>query len=272
MATYDVDLYDSNTKLQNAEVIIIDDIPPYDFKDYDIFDEKDFKKYIDDIEKIVRGSFEYREFINYLRDYMDMNTCSFFENISNKNTYKIKIHIHHHPLTLYDIVMTVYQKRSFFNESLEVEMVAKEAMYVHYFLMVGLIPVSETVHELIHGQVLFVPLDRVMGNWEEFIETYDQFIPLETKEKIDRYREKTLSFNEVENRKILLQKPTYIQLINEDGTYKEPDMNSIIDTMNNRIQEIKNNRLIADNSNNDKYDNNVINAQSEQQYAPMYIV
>ena len=151
-------------------------------------------------------------------------------------------------------------------------MVAKEAMYVHYFLMVGLIPVSETVHELIHGQVLFVPLDRVMGNWEEFMETYDQFIPLETKEKIDRYREKTLSFNEVENRKILLQKPTYIQLINEDGTYKEPDMDSIINTMNNRIQEIKNNRLIADNSNNDKYDNNVINAQSEQQYTPMYIV
>lgn len=272
MATYDVNLYDANTKLQNAEVIIIDDIPPYDFKDYDIFDEKDFKKYVDDIEKIVRSSFEYREFINYLREYMDMNTCSFFENISNKNSFKIKIHIHHHPLTLYDIVMTVYQKRSFFNESLEVEMVAKEAMYVHYFLMVGLIPVSETVHELIHGQVLFVPIDKVMGNWEEFMETYQQFIPLETQEKIDRYKQKTLSFNEVENRKILMQKPTYIQLMDEDGSYKEPNMNQIIDAMNNRIQDIKNNRLLADKSNTDKYDNNVIEPKQDQRYIPMYIV
>ena len=272
MATYDVDLYDSNTKLQNAKVIVIDDIPPYDYKDYDIFGEKDFKKYIDDIEKIVRGSFEYREFINYLRDYMDMNKCSFFENISNKNTYKIKIHIHHHPLTLYDIVMTVYQKRSFFNESLEVEMVAKEAMYVHYFLMVGLIPVSETVHELIHGQVLFVPLDKVMGNWEEFIETYDQFIPLETKDKIDRYKQKTLNFNEVENRKILMEQPTYIQLINEDGTYKTPNMDTIINDMNNRIQEIKNNRLIPDKTNGNKYDNNVEPTKDSTEYIPMYIV
>lgn len=272
MATYDVDLYDSNTKLQNAKVIVIDDIPPYDYKDYDIFDEKDFKKYIDDIEKIVRGSFEYREFINYLRDYMDMNKCSFFENISNKNTYKIKIHIHHHPLTLYDIVMTIYQKRSFFNESLEVEMVAKEAMYVHYFLMVGLIPVSETVHELIHGQVLFVPLDRVMGNWEEFIETYDQFVPLEAKDKIERYKQKTLNFNEVENRKILMEQPTYIQLTNEDGTYKTPDMDTIINAMNNRIQEIKNNRLIPDKSYGNKYDNNTEPSKDSNEYIPMYIV
>ena len=118
MASYVVNLYDENTKLQKAEVIVIDDIPPYDIRDYDIFDDKDFKKYIDDIERSARKSLEYGEFIKYLRDYMDMNTCSFFENISNKNNYKIKIHIHHHPLTLYDIVMTVYQKRSFFNESL----------------------------------------------------------------------------------------------------------------------------------------------------------
>ena len=104
------------------------------------------------------------------------------------------------------------------------------------------------------------------------METYQQFIPLETQEKIDRYKQKTLSFNEVENRKILMQKPTYIQLMNEDGSYKEPNMNQIIDAMNNRIQDIKNNRLLADKSNTDKYDNNVIEPKQDQRYTPMYIV
>ena len=73
-------------------------------------------------------------------------------------------------------------------------------------------------------------------------------------------------------RKILMQKPTYIQLMNEDGSYKEPNMNQIIDAMNNRIQDIKNNRLLADKSNTDKYDNNVIEPKQDQRYTPMYIV
>ena len=150
----------ANSDNIEGNILVIDDIPSYDIKDYDLFDEKDFNKYLQDIERIIRSSMEYREFINYLREYMDMNKCSFFENVSNINSYKIKIHIHHHPLTLYDIVVIVYNKRSFFEESLEAEMVAKEAMYIHYFMMVGLIPLSETVHDLVHDQLIFIPLDN----------------------------------------------------------------------------------------------------------------
>ena len=68
-----------------------------------------------------------------------------------------------------------------------------------------------------------------------------------------------------------MQKPTYIQLMNEDGSYKEPNMNQIIDTMTNKIQEIKNNRLIPDKSVGDKYDSNIVE-ESKEQYIPMYIV
>lgn len=265
-----------------SNILVIDDIPPYDIKDYDLFDEKDFNKYLQDIERIIRSSMEYREFINYLREYMDMNKCSFFENVSNINSYKIKIHIHHHPLTLYDIVVIVYNKRSFFEESLEAEMVAKEAMYIHYFMMVGLIPLSETVHDLVHDQLIFIPLDKVMGNWEEFLDTYSDFIPTETLEKIERYKRNTLSFSEEENRKLLIQSPTYVKMQEDQEpdctsvSYKLPEMNDIIDAMNKKIEDIKSKNYAIENKNivDMKYDN--ISEENKNKdkgiYRPIYFV
>lgn len=265
-----------------SNILIIDDIPPYDIKDYDLFDEKDFNKYLQDIERIIRSSMEYREFINYLREYMDMNKCSFFENVSNINSYKIKIHIHHHPLTLYDIVVIVYNKRSFFEESLEAEMVAKEAMYIHYFMMVGLIPLSETVHDLVHDQLIFIPLDKVMGNWEEFLDTYSDFIPTETLEKIERYKRNTLSFSEEENRKLLIQSPTYVKMQEEQDpdctsvSYKLPEMNDIIDAMNKKIEDIKSKNYAIENKNivDMKYDNISEDNKNKDKgiYRPIYFV
>ena len=265
-----------------SNILVIDDIPPYDIKDYDLFDEKDFNKYLQDIERIIRSSMEYREFINYLREYMDMNKCSFFENVSNINSYKIKIHIHHHPLTLYDIVVIVYNKRSFFEESLEAEMVAKEAMYIHYFMMVGLIPLSETVHDLVHDQLIFIPLDKVMGNWEEFLDTYSDFIPTETLEKIERYKRNTLSFSEEENRKLLIQSPTYVKMQEDQDpdctsvSYKLPEMNDIIDAMNKKIEDIKSKNYAIENKNivDMKYDNiSEYNKNKDKGiYRPIYFV
>lgn len=265
-----------------SNILVIDDIPPYDIKDYDLFDEKDFNKYLQDIERIIRSSMEYREFINYLREYMDMNKCSFFENVSNINSYKIKIHIHHHPLTLYDIVVIVYNKRSFFEESLEAEMVAKEAMYIHYFMMVGLIPLSETVHDLVHDQLIFIPLDKVMGNWEEFLDTYSDFIPTETLEKIERYKRNTLSFSEEENRKLLIQSPTYVKMQEDQEpdctsvSYKLPEMNDIIDAMNKKIEDIKSKNYTIENKNiiDMKYDNISEDNKNKDKgiYRPIYFV
>lgn len=272
----------ANSDNVEGNILVIDDIPSYDIKDYDLFDEKDFNKYLQDIERIIRSSMEYREFINYLREYMDMNKCSFFENVSNINSYKIKIHIHHHPLTLYDIVVIVYNKRSFFEESLEAEMVAKEAMYIHYFMMVGLIPLSETVHDLVHDQLIFIPLDKVMGNWEEFLDTYSDFIPTETLEKIERYKRNTLSFSEEENRKLLIQSPTYVKMQEDQDpdctsvSYKLPEMNDIIDAMNKKIEDIKSKNYAIENKNiiDMKYDN--ISEENKNKdkgiYRPIYFV
>lgn len=231
--------------------IVLNEVPPFDKEEFDIYDEKDFKKYIEEIKKVCRTSFEYRNFVNYLRDYMDMNKCSFFQNISNKDTFKIKIELHHCPFTLHDIVLTVFNKRMFYHEDLEVEMVAKEVMYIHYFCMVGIIPLAETVHELVHKQIVFIPLDNVFGNYLEFIDAYGEFIPVDAKERYDQICAQTLAYNEAANLQILNQSPLIIQLPGDDGsgTYKLPKLEGVVNLMKQKVLEFKNPVLINDKEN-----------------------
>ncbi len=240
-------------------VIKIEELPPYEIQDYDVFDEKDFRKYINDVKRSVRNSLEYREYIQYLRKYMNMNECSYFENVNNVDTSKIKIEIHHSPYTLEDIVVTVFNKRVFYGEDIDVEDVAKEVMYIHYFLMVGLIPLSETVHELVHNQYIFVPTDKVVGNYKEFEATYGNWIPEEAREKVKSYEDRTLLYNIEVDKALLEQKQIPIQLCNDTGMYELPTMESMENIINKRIEEIKyqNSHAIVDNS----YDNNIIETQ-----------
>ncbi len=221
---------------QKLSVIEIDYIPEYDLEDYDLMDSKEFNKYIFSIEKIVRGSFEYRQLITFLRENMDMNKCSFYENVNNIDTCKIKIHIHHHPFTLYDICLMVYNKRSFYGESLEEEMVAKEVMFLHYNLMVGLIPLAETVHELVHNNYLFIPLDKVMGNYQQFINMYEDFMSPEQIDVLERNIEYTKTYIEGKQNHILSKNYVYIDLT---GAYEMPALSEVITMMDTKIKQIQ---------------------------------
>jgi hypothetical protein len=42
--------------------------------------------------------------------------------------------------------------------------------------MVGLIPLSVTVHELVHNGNLFIPLQNVYGNYLQFLEEYGEYV------------------------------------------------------------------------------------------------
>ena len=102
-------------QLQPNDINIVripDELPPYEVEDYDMFDEKDKSKYITDLERFIRGSYEYRQMINYLREYMNMNSCAFMPKITNENSFKIRIEIHHSPLTLYDICNIIVNKKT----------------------------------------------------------------------------------------------------------------------------------------------------------------
>lgn len=258
MSDYEIKEY-KTPEFENANIMVMQDVPEYDMQDYDLFNEKDFKKYIDDIERLVRSSREYRTFVQYLRMYMDMNSSAFLENVNNIDTTKIKIELHHTPFTLFDITLTVFNKRSRLQEPLDMELVAKEVCYIHYFLYVGLIPLSKTEHKLVHNQALFVPLDIVLGKYDEFIEMYKQDIPPDAMERYETYKELTKSYNKAINTKILEVTPTYLKLPGTDpnslGAYNLPMLEQVLSVTENQMRQLNQKHSHVYNLEDNKYDN-----------------
>jgi hypothetical protein len=210
-----------------STILHIRELPPFDIQDYDLFDDKSFKKFMKDLERMVRHSIEYQMLIQYLRENMDMNKCCFYENVTNEETSKIKIHLHHDPLSLYDICLIVFNKRVAYNEPLEIELVAKEVMYVHYYGIIGLISVSETPHQLIHNGYLFVPTDKVLGNYKKFVDLYRPFFPPEQLDILQRIEEMT--YKTKINYDILEKSELYVEF---GGGNKLPTMDTIRNILN----------------------------------------
>lgn len=220
------------------DTIRIRSLPKYDIEDYDLFDDKEIDKYIKDVEKVCRHSFEYQRFIKFLRLKLDMNKCSFYENVSNRfgevDVFKIKIHIHHDPLTLYEIAKIVYMKRMKRKEDMDEQLTATEVMLLHYNLLVGLIPLAETVHELVHNQYLFIPTTEVFGFYQEFLNMYDEYIDQELKDKIARLEDFSAVYSGED--KFILD--THFLYTDLTGTYKLPKYETVERFLNNRINQI----------------------------------
>ena len=209
---------------------------------YNLEDDKDFKKYIATIEKVVRSSYEYKLFIRYLRENFGMDHCAFLQGVSNEESYDIKIDVHHYPLTLYDIVNIIYRKRQYNHESLSVYMVSEEILKCHYQFIVGLIPLSETVHQLAHAGRLFIPVNKVLGRYKLFVDIYYPFIEPEMLDTLKMIERATYENSEVGDTTIL--NTNRIQYNVSDKRYQLPQVATITDNMVNRIETIKNNNYI----------------------------
>ncbi len=140
-------------------------------------DEKAKVKNIKKIEAIVRGSLEYKEYIKFLKEYVNMNKCYFLKRVTNANKKKISIEIHHEPFTLFDITKIVLNKWMEMEKDINHFLIAEEVIGLHYKNMVGLIPLSKTPHEEVHLGKLFIPLQEVYGKgFVDFVQQYDNFI------------------------------------------------------------------------------------------------
>ena len=219
-------------------VITIDNIPEFDFEIWDLENDKDFKKYISNIEKEVRLSFEYREMIQYIKDNYDMNSCSFIK-VSGNDEVNVSIEIHHYPFTLYDIVLIVYRKRLYYQERLDVQLVAKEITMLHYKLLIGLIPLSKTVHQLVHDGKLFIPVQNVLGKYDDFVQIYKPFCDVEQLDTIERIERYSSENTDLLNTSVLDMNTISFKVNNPQ--YQLPNFNNISNSMANRIQEIKQN-------------------------------
>lgn len=221
----------------DKSILKMDYVPQYDLKDWELNDPKEFDKFIKQIEKNVRNSIEYRELIQYLRLSFNMDTCSFYKNVSNRDNTSIKIHIHHDPITLYDICMVVYRKQQASGQEFDEETIAKEVMWIHYNGMVGLIPLSETVHELVHNNYLFIPTTHVYGEYKKFVEMYEPYFTIDQLENLHEIEKATASYDHAKSQELLKTKYMYID---DSGAYDLPRKEFILELLKKRKQEIIN--------------------------------
>lgn len=225
-------------QLNEEDVVKIpENVPDAEFEEYDFMDDKERDKYINDLERHIRSSYEYRAMVQYLREYMNMNSCAFIPNISNETNRRVRIELHHSPFTLRDICCIIVNKRMKCNELLTIEAVAFEVMFVHYSLMVGLIPLSETVHELVHTQYLFIPTDKVYGYYKSFVQTYYNYIDPDLLDKLDELEKLTKEGTYNETYKQILEKK-YIT-IDMEGNDQFEKLHELQDLLKQRLKDIK---------------------------------
>ena len=215
--------------------IYIKFVPEFNISDYDLSNPKELSKYFKSIERICRNSRTYKKLINFLRENVDMNKCSYFKNVDNIDTYSLKIHIHHTPLTLYDIVTTVYNKRLLNHESLSEMMVAKEVMWLHYNLFVGLIPLSETVHGSVHNGQAFIPTTKVYGMYKTFVKLYEPYMDKELLKVLNSMEEISEDYDNIT--KLLEVSPVFIDY--EEGIgFEFPKPQELAAVLSHKLKEM----------------------------------
>lgn len=190
------------------EVVSFDEVSTVDMQ-FNIISDKDRVKTVKTIERMVRSSLEYKDYIKYLKTYINMTHDSFLRKVEQTQYSKISIEIHHAPLTLYDITMIVLLKHEDEYGEIDLLHIAEEVMKLHYQCRVGLIPLAKTIHDLVHDGKVFIPVQMVRGNWIEFFREYEKYFPEDMKDKL----KKIVKFSkETQDLSLLSTRYTYIDV------------------------------------------------------------
>jgi hypothetical protein len=164
---------------------------------------KNKMKFITSIESTIRRSFEYKNYISYLRNDALLNYCHFFKKIPEEINKKLTIEMHHYPVSLYTIVAAVLE-RHLVNDLVFTRLsIANEVMDLHYTLQVSIIPLTLTLHQLAHTESLFIDTKDVYGDYKKFITYYEPYISEEAIENVHSLE--SISYNDLikNNAKIL---------------------------------------------------------------------
>jgi hypothetical protein len=175
-------------------IIHFDKVPEPDF---DMTYHKVTPELIKYFTTMTRRTPEYRSFIQFVKNFLDVNRCSFYENFSMENGFTVELH--HHPFSLYDLCEAVSQKHYKENGYVETFFVVEEVLMLHYSFMVGLTPLNPTAHDLVHSDELPIHPAIIIGEWrklykeyfhylnEAAIKKYDDLIRIENNEKVIQF-------------------------------------------------------------------------------------
>ena len=225
----------------NIEVMVIDNPGEYEYQEsYETDTEKE--AIVKQAEALCRASMEYSDYIAYLRSNVGMDACAFFNNISKTNSKKIRIEVHHAPLTLFDIIKLVLDRAIRTGDEINPMLLAEEATRIHYMNQVGLIPLSKTLHEVVHkSDKLVIPMYMVYGDFRAFLENFSEELEMKEnshiKAKIQKMIDQTRELND-KSFDVLKEKFTYITVDGFEMPVKIEDKEEAEKEVTNKVKSV----------------------------------
>ena len=145
-------------------------------------DVKEIKNFIKNVEKQIRTSKEYKNYIGHLNNEIGIHTCSVYGNLSD-SIEGLTLEYHHYPFTLYDIVEICVNKQIINNNNFTSFDIINEVLQLHQMNKVGLVKLCKTAHEEVHNNLIYIKLNSIFGKVNEFVNEYISYIPEDMKEK-----------------------------------------------------------------------------------------
>lgn len=153
-------------------------------------DEKNYISLIKQITRFIRSSYEYREYIKFLKESQGQGRCAFL-GVVEYESESAGLDIHHCPFTIFDVIDIVMREMASRHGTLRVFEIAEQVMVEHQNNRIGLVPLSKTCHQLVHDGQLFIPLSFVFGDYEAFIADYKSFISPAQNAIVNKMREES---------------------------------------------------------------------------------
>jgi hypothetical protein len=162
----------------------------------DIYDDSKRKKLATAVKKLVRSSEEYSNYIGFLKSELGLTHCAILGNVEKDDA---TLEFHHYPFTMHDIVELSINRHILLGKKFNSYTLINDIIQDHYNNIVGLVPLSLTVHQLVHAGQIFVNLSQVYGNINAFMEKYSFAMNDDMIDKFNKlveYSEKNIPYSE----------------------------------------------------------------------------
>ena len=159
-----------NTQNENGEIPIIDTYGTAAFYGDALYDERGRVSFIKNVTATVRKCPEYARYRVFLLENLDMGRCSILSDLAPEEVSAAGLEIHHAPLALYDICELVLGQMQVDQMRVTVFAVANRVMAYHWKGYVGLVPLTQTIHEAVHAGQVHVDPRTIFGNWPALLD------------------------------------------------------------------------------------------------------
>jgi hypothetical protein len=134
--------------------------------------EVSYKKFLSNVEMLIRRCNEYKLWRNYIIDILQVNSCM----ITNESIDEVTIDVHHHVPSLFTLVGGLVNKKIEDQEQFCTFDIAREAIELHFKNKVGYVTLLKSIHEKFHNGYLDIPISMVKGDYNYFIDNYGKYL------------------------------------------------------------------------------------------------